>query len=326
MIKTLLSMAPLPVEVLKSLLKLSPGVVDTDVIAGYGMSDEELAAAFAKADVVLGDYTFKHRIGRDLLAKAGPLKLIQQPSVGYEHIDIKACSERGIAVANTPGANTVSVAEHTIAMGLALLRKLVPANAGVRAGRWEQTTLQPSELASKTWGVVGFGQIGRAVALRLRPFALTKVLYYDARQAPREVEQQCGVEFSSLSMLLKCSDIVSLHVPLTDSTRKMIGADELSSMKSGAYLINMARGQIIDESALAEALREHVIAGAATDVFAEEPPSAGDPLLQAQADNILFSPHIAGVSSEAARRIMMMAAQNLGRALAGKDPLYVVNP
>jgi len=324
--KTLLSMAPLPVEVVKSLIQLSPGAADTDVIAGHGMSAEELAEAFAKADVVLGDYTFKRGIGRELLAKAGPLKLIQQPSVGYEHIDIKACSERGIRVANTPTANTVSVAEHTVAMGLALLRKLISADRSVREGRWEQTTLQPSELARKTWGLVGLGQIGRAVALRLKPFELTKVLYYDPRQAPKEVEDQCGVEYSSLSMLLKSSDIVSLHVPLTDSTRNMIGADELSSMKSGAYLINVARGNIVDEAALADALRDQVIAGAATDVFAEEPPRAEDPLLQAQEDNLLFSPHIAGVSRESARRIMMMSAENIGRVLAGKDPLYVVNP
>jgi len=325
--KTLLSMAPVPAEVLKSLLvQLSPGVADTDVIDGHDMSAEELAKAFAKADVVLGDYTFKRGIGRELLAKAGPLKLIQQPSDGYQHIDIKACSERGIRVANTPTANTVSVAEHAIAMGLALLRKLVPANRSVRQGRWEQMTLQPSELAGKTWGLVGLGHIGRAVALRLRPFELAKLLYYDPRQAPKEVEEQYGVEYSPLATLLKSSDIVSLHVPLTDSTRNMIGADELSSMKSGAYLINVGRGNLVDEAALADALRKQVIAGAATDVFAEEPPSAADPLLQVQEDNILYSPHMAGVSVESARRIMTMSVENIGRVLAGQDPLYIVNP
>ena len=324
--KTLLSMAPVPVEVLKSVVQLSPGGADVDVIAGHDMSAEDLAEAFAKADVVLGDYTFKRGVGKALVARAGPLKLIQQPSVGYEHIDIQACSERGIRVANTPTANTVSVAEHAIALGLALLRKLVPADRSVRDGRWAQTTLQPSELARKTWGLVGFGQIGRAVAHRLRPFGLTKVIYYDPRRSPKEVEEEYGVEYNPLPMLLRTSDIVSLHAPLTDSTRNMIGADELSSMKSSAYLINVARGNLVDEAALADALREQVIAGAATDVFAEEPPGAGDPLLQAQDENILFSPHIAGVSKESARRIMMMAAENIGRVLAGQDPLYVVNP
>jgi phosphoglycerate dehydrogenase-like enzyme len=326
--KTLLSMAPLPVPVLKSLLNLSPGVADTDIIAGHDMSDEELAKAITKADAVLGDFTFKRGIGRDLLAKAGPLKLklIQQPSVGYEHIDIKACSERGIRVANTPGANTVSVAEHTIAFGLAMLRKLIPANRSVREGRWEQTALHPSELQHKTWGIVGLGQIGRDVALRLRPFGLNKVLYYDVRQAPKEVEAQCGVEYCALRTLLISSDIVSLHAPSTEANRNMIGANELSSMKDGAYLINVARGSLVDETALAQALRDGVIAGAAIDVFAEEPPGAADPLLKVEEDKLLLSPHIAGVSSESARRIMIMAVENVGRALAGLDPLYVINP
>lgn len=150
------------------------------------MSPAGLAKAFAKADAVLGDYTFRHCIGKELVAKAGPLKLIQQPSAGYDNIDIKACSDRGIWVANAPTGNTVTVAEHTIAMGLALLRKLVHADRSVRAGRWERLTLQPSELGGKTWGVVGFGQIGRAVAFRLKPFGLAKVLYYELRQAPKE--------------------------------------------------------------------------------------------------------------------------------------------
>jgi phosphoglycerate dehydrogenase-like enzyme len=126
--KTLLSLAPVPVQQLKSLVQHSPGVPDIDVVDGHSMSPAELAKAFAKADAVLGDYTFRHRIGKELVANAGPLKLIQQPSVGYDNIDIKACSDRGIRVANAPTGNTVTVAEHTIAMGLALLRKLVHAD------------------------------------------------------------------------------------------------------------------------------------------------------------------------------------------------------
>ena len=169
--KILLSLAPVSVETLKSMIQRSPGVPEFDVIDGHDMSEEELAKAFAKADVILGTWTFK-RIGKDLVAKAGLLKLIQQPSVGYDNIDVKACSERGIRVANAPTGNTVTVAEHTIAMGLALVRKLAPANSSLRVGRWERLTLEPSELGGKTWGVVGFGKIGRAVALRLRPFEL----------------------------------------------------------------------------------------------------------------------------------------------------------
>ena len=323
--KILLSMAPVSVETLKSLIQRSPGVPEFDVIDSHDMSGEELAKAFAKADVVLGSWTFKP-IGKDLVAKAGPLKLIQQPSVGYDNIDIKACSERGIRVANAPTGNVVTVAEHTIAMGLALVRKLVTANSSMREGRWERLTIGPSELGGKTWGIVGLGEIGRAVALRLRPFGLAKVLYYAPHQAAKEVEDQYGVDYSPLPMLLKTSDIVSLHVPLTGSTRNMIDAGALSSMKSGAYLINVARGGIVDEAALADALLKQVIAGAATDNFVEEPPGAADPLLKVPQDKILFSPHIAGLSPESVHRIMMESAENIARALAGRDPLHVVNP
>jgi D-3-phosphoglycerate dehydrogenase / 2-oxoglutarate reductase len=322
--KTLLSLAPVPVQQLKILVQRAPGVPEFDVIDGHDMSEEELAKPFARADVVLGTWTFK-RIGKDLVAKAGPLKLIQQPSVGYDNIDIKACSERGIRVANAPTGNTVTVAEHTIAMGLALARKLAPANSSVREGRWERLTLEASELGGKIWGVVGLGEIGRAVALRLRPFGLAKVLYYDPHRTAKELEEQYGVEYSPLPALLKSSDIVSLHAPLTESTRNMIGADALSSMKSTAYLINVSRGRLVDEAALADALLKQVIAGAATDVFVEEPPDATDPLLKVPEDKILFSPHIAGLSPESLRRIMMQSAENIARSLAGQGPLYVVN-
>jgi len=322
----LLCLSPLPVATLRFLLNLSPGIGDTQIITVDDMNDDDVAKAFASADVVLGDFTFKHRIGPDLVAKAGPIKLIQQPSVGYEHIDIKACSSRRIPVANTPGSNSVSVAEHTIAFGLAMLRKLIPANRSVREGQWVQTALQPFELQHKTWGIVGLGQIGRHVALRLKPFALSKVLYYDVYQAPRQVEVQCGVEYCDLQTLLISSDIVSLHAPATDANRNMIGADQLSLMKSDAYLINVARGSLVDEAALAQALRDGVIGGAAIDVFPQEPPSAVDPLLKVDENKLLLSPHIAGVSSESAQRIMIMTMENVGRALRGEPPLYVINP
>jgi glyoxylate reductase len=323
--KNLLSLAPVSLETLKSLIQRSPGVPEFDLIDGHDMSGEELGKAFAKADVVLGTWTFK-RIGKDLIDRAGPLKLIQQPSIGYDNVDLKACSERRIRVANVPTGNVVTVAEHTIAMALALSRKLVRANSSVREGRWDRLTLEPFELGGKTWGIVGLGEIGRAVALRLRPFGLTKVLYYAPHQAAKTVEEEYGVEYSSLPMLLKSSDIVSLHAPLNGSTRNMIDAGALASMKSAAYLINVGRGGLVDEAALADALLKQVIAGAAIDVYAEEPPGAADPLLKVPEDKILFTPHIAGMSPEGMHRIMMESAENIARALAGKDPLHVVNP
>ncbi len=321
-----LSLAPLPADLVKALILQTEGVPDFDVVFGHEMSRPELGEAIARADAVLGDYTFKQGIDREVLAKASSVRLIQQPSVGYQHIDIDACTKAKIRVANTPGANTVSVAEHTIAWGLCLLRNLFAAHQGMKQGRWEQMAVKPAELSGKTWGLIGLGRIGKAVAVRLKPFGLGKVLYTDIARAGEDVEDQYGVEYCGLPDLLKLSDIVSLHAPLTDATRGMIGKAELEAMKPTAYLINVARGELVDTDALADALRSGKIAGAACDVFAEEPVSPDDPLLKVPGDKVLLSPHVAGVSNEAAGRIINMATNNLARVLKGEEPLYIVNP
>lgn len=319
-----LSLAPLPAELVKAFILQTPGVPDFEVAGGHDLTGEELAKAFTRADVVLGDYTFKQGISSDLLAGARSLKLIQQPSVGYQHIDAAACRAAGIRLANTPGANTVSVAEHTVAWGLCLLRNLFAAQESMREGRWEQLGIKPVELAGKTWGLVGLGRIGRAVALRLRPFDLGRVLYTDVQRQAPEVEEEFGIEYAGLSDLLKLSDIVSLHVPYTQETAGFIGREELAFMKPSAYLINVARGGLVDEDALAEAVRSGAIAGAAVDVFAQEPVPEGNPLLGTPGNKVLLSPHVAGVSNEAAGRIMNMATGNIARVLKGEEPLYLV--
>lgn len=320
-----LSLAPLPADLVKALIMQTPDLPDFEVVSGGGMSREELSEAFSRAHAVMGDYTFQCPISSDLLEKALMLKLIQQPSVGYQHIDVDACTRRRIPVANTPGANTASVAEHTLACGLSLLRKLSAANQGMREGRWEQLSLNPSELAGKIWGLVGFGRIGRAVSLRLRPFAPARVLYFDIVRLSAEEEAEFGAVYSPFHDLMSQSDIVSLHAPLTEATRYMIGDEELKLMKPSAYLINVARGELVDEDALARALKEGRIAGAAVDVFSREPLPAENPLLKAAGNNLLLSPHVAGVSTEAAGRIITMAAANIARVLKGLEPLYVVN-
>ena len=320
-----LSLAPLPAELIKALIMQTSGLPDFDVVSGGGMSREELSDAFSRADVVMGDYTFQCPILSDVLDKALSVKLIQQPSVGYQHIDVPACTERRIPVANTPGANTTSVAEHTLACGLSLLRKMLAANQGIREGRWDQLSLNPVELAGKTWGLIGFGRIGRAVSLRLKPFAPARMLYYDVVRLSAEEEDEHGVSYALFRDLLVSSDIVSLHAPLTETTLHMIGDEELGHMKPTAYLINVARGELVDEDALARALKEGRIAGAAVDVFSREPLAADNPLLEAAGGNLLLSPHVAGVSTEAAGRIITMAAGNIARVLKGLEPLYVVN-
>jgi len=229
MAKTVLSLAPLPAEIVKLLIQQAPDVPDFDIIPGNEMSEEDVKKNFSEADVVLGDYTFKQKITADIVSAARNLKFIQQPSVGYQHINVDACTARGIKVANTAGANTISVAEHTIAWGLCLLKNMFHAHTSTKSGGWEQMSIKPAELKGKVWGIVGFGRIGQAVAERLKPFQLSRIIYYDTYRLEPSVEQALGVEYAEMNNILSQSDIISLHAPLTDATRTMINEDALNS-------------------------------------------------------------------------------------------------
>jgi len=325
MAKKVLSLAPLSAEIVKLLIRQVPDVPDFEVIAGNEMPEEEVKKAFSEADIVLGDYTFKKKITADILSTARNLKFIQQPSVGYQHIDVAACTARGIKVANTAGANTISVAEHTIAWGLCLLKNMFHAHTSTKSGGWEQMSIKPAELKGKVWGIIGFGRIGQAVAERLKPFGLSRIIYHDTYRPKPSVEQALGVEYTELTTLLSQSDIISLHAPLTDATRAMINEDALNSMKPSAYLINVARAELVDEKALAIAIMKGKIAGAGIDVFSEEPVTMNNPLLAVESKRLLFSPHVAGVTDEAAGRIINMAAANIARVLKGEKPESLVN-
>ena len=325
MAKTVLSLAPLSAEIVKLLIRQTPDVPDFEVIPGNEMSKEEVKKAFSSADVVLGDYTFKQKITADILSTARNLKLIQQPSVGYQHIDVDACTARGIKVANTAGANTVSVAEHTIAWGLCLLKNMFHAHTSTKSGGWEQMSIKSAELQGKVWGIVGFGRIGQAVAQRLKPFGLSRIIYHDIYRPEPSVEKALGVEYTEMVNILSQSDIISLHAPLTDATRNIINEDALNSMKPSAYLINVARAELVDEKALAVAIMKGKIAGAGIDVFSEEPITMDNPLLAVESERLLFSPHVAGVTDEAAGRIINMAAANIARVLKGEKPESLVN-
>jgi phosphoglycerate dehydrogenase-like enzyme len=325
MAKTVLSLAPLSAEIVKLLIRQVPDVPDFDVIPGNEMSEEEVKKSFSEADVVLGDYTFKQKITADIVSAARNLKLIQQPSVGYQHIDVDACTARGIKVANTAGANTISVAEHTIAWGLCLLKNMFHAHTSTKSGGWEQMSIKPAELKGKVWGIVGFGRIGQAVAERLKPFQLSRIIYHDIYRLEPSVEQALGVEYTEMTNILSQSNIISLHAPLTDATRTIINEDALNSMKPSAYLINVARAELVDEKALAVAIKKKKIAGAGIDVFSEEPVNMDNPLLGVESERLLLSPHVAGVTDEAAGRIINMAAANIARALKGEKPESLVN-
>jgi phosphoglycerate dehydrogenase-like enzyme len=325
MAKTVLSLAPLSAELVKLLIQQTPNVPDFEVIAGHEMSEEKLKKAISEADVVLGDYTFKQKITAGIVSASRNLKFIQQPSVGYQHIDVDACAAKGIKVANTAGANTVSVAEHTIAWGLCLLKNMFHAHTSTKLGGWEQMSIKSAELKGKVWGIVGFGRIGQTVAQRLSPFELSRIIYYDTHRPEPSAEQQFGVEYAELNALLRQSDIISIHAPLTDETRNMINEDALKSMKSSAYLINVARAELVDERALAEAIRKGTIAGAGVDVFSEEPLTLNNPLLEVESERLFFSPHVAGVTDEAAGRIINMASANIARVLKEEKPESLVN-
>jgi phosphoglycerate dehydrogenase-like enzyme len=325
MAKTVLSLAPLSAEIVKLLIQQTADVPDFEVISGNEMSEEEIKKIFSRADVVLGDYTFKKKITMDIVSAARNLKFIQQPSVGYQHIDVDACTARGIKVANTAGANTISVAEHTIAWGLCLLKNMFHAHTSTKLGKWEQMSIKPAELKGKVWGIVGFGRIGQAVAERLKPFQLSRIIYHDTYRPEPSVEQALGVEYTELTTILSQSDIISLHAPLTAATRAMINEDALNSMKQGVYLINVARAELVDEKALAEAIMKGKIAGAGIDVFSEEPVNMNNPLQAVESERLLFSPHVAGVTDEAAGRIINMATANIARMLKGEKPESLVN-
>lgn len=325
MAKIVLSLAPLSAEIVKLLIRQAPDVPDFEVIPGNEMPEEEVKKKISAADVVLGDYTFKQKITADIVSAARNLKFIQQPSVGYQHIDVAACTARGIKVANTAGANTISVAEHTIAWGLCLLKNMFHAHASTKSGGWEQMSIKPAELKGKVWGIVGFGRIGKAVAERLKPFQMSRIIYHDTYRPEPSVEQALGVEYSELATLLGQSDIISLHAPLTDATRAMINEDALNSMKPGAYLINVARAELVDEKALAEAIKKKKIAGAGIDVFSQEPINMDNPLLGVESERLLLSPHVAGVTDEAAGRIINMATANIAWVLKGEKPESLVN-
>ena len=233
-----------------------------------------------------------------LIEKAGRLRVIGRAGVGVDNVDVEAATRRGILVMNTPGGNAVSVAEHTFALMLGLARAVPQANASTQAGRWEKSAFSGTELRGKTLGLVGLGRVGTEVARRARGLEM-KVLAYDpyvTAAAAREVE----VELVTLDELLQKSDVVSLHTSLSPSTEKIIDAVAIAKMKKGARLINCARGELIDEGALYEALKSGQIAGAGLDTFAVEPPK-DSPLIGLP--NLIATPHIAGSTAEAQEEV-----------------------
>lgn len=294
---------------------------ETDV--RLGLSRDELLALLA-ADggwdaLVVRSQT---RVDAELLAAAAPrLGVVGVASVGIDRIDVEAATRAGVMVVNAPTGNTIAAAEHTMAMMLAVLRHLPAADASLKAGNWERSRYTGREARGKTLGVIGLGKIGKAVARRAAGFEM-RVLAADPFLTADQAAE-AGAKLVGLPELLHRADVITIHVPLTAETRGLIGRAQLDAMKPGAVLLNVARGGIVDEAALAEALRRELVSGAAIDVFSAEPMTPDNPLRHAP--NVVLTPHLGASTSEAQDRVGLEMAEQVVMALSGVTPPYAVN-
>jgi len=264
----------------------------------------ELLRELANADALIVRSATK--VTPALLEHGSRLRVIGRAGVGVDNVDMDAATHRGVLVMNTPGGNSVSVAEHTLALMLALARAVPQANVSVHAGKWEKSAFSGTELRGKTLGLIGFGRVGAEVARRARALEM-KLVAHDP-YVTQAVARELDVELVPLEELLRNSDVISLHTSLSAATDKMIDAAAIAKMKRGARLINCARGELIDEAALAEGLRSGQLAGAAVDTFAQEPPK-NSPLIGLP--NLIATPHIAGSTREAQEEVGTAIAQQV---------------
>ena len=279
----------------------------------------ELKEAVKDADAILSILT--ERVGPELMDAAPRLRVISNMAVGFDNIDVKEASKRGIAVCNTPGVLTETTADFAFALMMAVARRMIEAHQMVERGEfewWGPQLLMGADIHGGTLGIIGFGKIGQAMARRAQGFSM-KVLY-SGRTAPES--SPLGEKVSQQS-LLENSDFVSLHVPYRDSTHHLLGKPEFQLMKSSAFLINTARGPVVNETELVDALQHREFAGAALDVFEEEP-SVHPGLLKLS--NVVLAPHVASASVATRSLMARMAAENLLACLKGEEPHSIVNP
>ena len=292
---------------------------DVDLDYRAGLKGEELLRAVAESDALIT--RSGTAVTRELVNAGKRLRIIGRAGVGLDNVDVEACTERGILVINAPTANIMSATEHTMAMLLSLCRNIPEAHASVKRGEWTRAKFMGVELNGKILGVIGMGRIGTRVTIRARAFGMT-VIGYDPYIAP-SVFEKVGAEQVSLDDLLSRADFITVHTPLTDETRGMIAASELAKTKEGAVLVNCARGGIYQEQALAAALNSGHLAGAAVDVFEEEPPPKEHPFLHAK--NIILSPHIGANTIEAQDRVAVQTSEMVIEALRGSIFVSAVN-
>jgi D-3-phosphoglycerate dehydrogenase len=262
------------------------------------------------------------KVNADLLSAAPQLQVIGRAGAGLDNIEVPAATARGIVVASTPDQNSISVAELAFGMMLAFARKIPEANAHAHGNSWDRQRFVGTELYGKTLGIVGLGRIGFLLAMRARAFGM-RIVAHDAYISPDAVSvAESGAELLGLNDLLAQSDFVSCHMPLTPETRRAFGYEHFSRMKPGAFFLNLARGEVVDEAGLIKALEEKRLAGAGLDVREKEPPAPG-PL--AQMDNVLLTPHIAAFTREAQDRVVAAVCQDVLAVLEGRPARNFAN-
>ncbi len=287
------------------------------------IDEDTVTRAVRDADAVI---TRLVRVTRKVIYSSGKLKVIGRHGVGYDNIDVDAATERRIPVVYTPDAPSEPVAEHVIGFILALSKNIVKGDKALRKATWigwkARFMYVGRNVKGRVLGIIGLGRIGSLVAKYAKALGMN-VIYYDAVRKT-DLERILDIEYRNLEELLKESDFVSLHVPLTKATEGMIGWNELNLMKQSAYLINTSRGKVVDEGALIKALKEGIIAGAALDVFWNEPLPKDHPLVDM--DNVILSPHMSAHTEEFFLEAALTVAEDIIRVLEGKKPLHIVNP
>jgi glyoxylate reductase len=311
-------------EVPEAALEMVRKVAEVKINPDYGTpSRETMMREVVDVDGVFCNITEK--IDAPLLEAGKKLKIVASMSVGFDHIDLDAATRLGILATHTPGVLTEAVADETLGLMLAVSRRLVEGDVYVREGswklKWSPMQMVGRDVYSKTLGIYGLGRIGIAVAKRAKGFGM-RIIYYDAFRN-QDAEKSLGIEFKSKDEVIRESDFFSVHVPLLPETKNSISTKELAMMKPTAYLINTARGGVVDEKALIQALEAGTIAGAGLDVFEKEPVEVENPLLKMK--NVVVEPHLASGSIESRTAMAVLAAQNLIAGLKGEVPPNLIN-
>jgi D-3-phosphoglycerate dehydrogenase len=297
-------------------MKVLEGKVEPVILSGFNVETIKKMVADVKGIILRTNI----KVTREIIEYTPYLKIISRTGAGVDNIDMAAATEKGILVCNTPGVNSISVAEQALALMLSVAKQLKTMDKAVHKGNWKiRYSSKAVDIEGKTLGLVGMGHIGSLLAQKCRLAFNVKVIAYDPY-----VEQTEGVELcSSLEQLFSQSDIISIHVPYTEETHHLADVRLLGLMKSEAFLINTSRGPIVDEKALIEALKNKSIAGAGLDVLEKEPPSPDNPLLKF--DNVITTPHSSALSRECVMKVAMTAAQAVVDCLEGRQPKYIYN-